>query len=204
MFLFTRRVPEEPGLARPPVPRARHPTNPQQGTHRNTSSSSTCPTYRPYTNPSYPRTPETKPRSLPKPRSYRPFLTTAQSTLTTALSLNPEPKLSSSQTSALRDHLETSPGFRGILEYGLSGPLELPTPPRPIPIQRPLRARPRPEGHPGLSPTKRPPRPTSTQTATLAHHRLHQLLSLEPSCDPFRPHRDQVRHDGIPRSRRMP
>ena len=119
--------------------------------------------------------------------------------------LNPlaGPKVSSSHTSALRDHLETSPGFPGIPEYGLSGPFEVPRPPRPIPILRPPQAQPRPEGHPSLSPPER--QPGLSPFKCRACPSLPSSTSLSSACrESFEPHREQVRRHGITRSRHIP
>ena len=99
--------------------------------------------------------------------------------------------------------------------YGLSGPLELPRPPRtipihralprfPIPPQRPPRPMPiqRPLLRSGLVPKATPAYPNSSATSQ-AHNTL-LTPRPEPSCEPFEPHRDQVRRDGITRSHHIP
>ena len=90
------------------------------------------------------------------------------SCVTEALSLTPS---SPPQTSPLRHHLETSSGALGMSEHGVAGPLELPSPPRPIPIRRPL-------PRPNL--TRRPPR-------SIPIHRPLPRPNLIPKATPVYP-----------------
>ena len=135
----------------------------------------------------------------PKPRSYRLRLSRQLLSLNSPTPSVTEPlnrtQSSPSRISALRDNLEASPGVRGRPEYGISGPLELPRPPRPILIRRPL------------------PRPHLISKATQAYPDSAAISQApntlitprpKPSCEPFEPHRDQVRRDGITRSRQCP